>query len=657
MQYITLAYNKVDQEIATKFLEGLRPYGLQFNLVVADKDKPETTIYEQLKDEEGLIFILLSYGFLRSAVCMDNMYSFFQNNQDNIVCLTTPTYVEDEQTGETVSVQPDVEKIGSIIQYINFWQDRYLNMRQQKRDIAPENKASFDTHLKKLRAISVEIGEFLRLARTSTYFTIQRFSTDNFHPLFELLGATDFWESKQEEFTDTTIEIDATPTAITDEEDHTPLQEEIEQQPPQDTTTTTVEKEVTPTEEEEDAVAATEEEEETQQTATTTMQDNYTKALAVLKANGDKEEIKQLLQQALVDDPKHKFAWYDLALLYHNQGEEDLARQAYQSATANNPELKTMENDQAFGVMLEIDTSTSSYPKTELPQSELLTLEALKENVAKLSALVHSREEEIKAKKASQPGRGKVVMITGTTSGIGLASAHKFAENGYNLIITGRRKEKLQELSNDLQQQYDIEVLPLTFDVRSLEAITTLFKKLEGEWRNIDILINNAGKAKGLDPIHEGKLEHWEEMIDTNLRGLLYITREVSRIMVERKTGHIINTGSTSGKEVYPNGNVYCATKFAVDALTKSIRMDLHTHNVRVSQVAPAHVETEFALVRFDGNEDRAQIYDDFQPLTAEDVANSIYFIASQPAHVNILDITLQSTQQPSAMIIDRSGR
>jgi NADP-dependent 3-hydroxy acid dehydrogenase YdfG len=171
-------------------------------------------------------------------------------------------------------------------------------------------------------------------------------------------------------------------------------------------------------------------------------------------------------------------------------------------------------------------------------------------------------------------------------------------------------------------------------------------------------LLNNAGKAKGLAPIQEGQLEHWEEMIDTNIKGLLYLTRAVAPLMAERGSGHIINISSTAGKEVYPNGNVYCATKYAVEALTKAMRIDLHKYNIRVSQVAPGHVEeTEFALVRFDGDAEKAKIYEDFQPLTSKDVAEAIYFIASRPSHVNIQDVLMMGTQQASSTIIDKSGR
>ena len=208
-------------------------------------------------------------------------------------------------------------------------------------------------------------------------------------------------------------------------------------------------------------------------------------------------------------------------------------------------------------------------------------------------------------------------------------------------------------------QQTGAEVLLLNFDVRDAGAVQAAVDGLPDNWRQIDILINNAGKAKGLDFIFQGQEDHWEEMIDTNIKGLLYLTRAISPGMVARRSGHIINVGSTAGKEVYPKGSVYCATKFAVDALTKGMRMDLYDKGIRVSQVSPAHVEeTEFALVRFDGDEERArQVYDNFQPLKAADVAAVILFMASQPSHVNVLDVVVQSSQQASSTMIDRSGR
>lgn len=252
----------------------------------------------------------------------------------------------------------------------------------------------------------------------------------------------------------------------------------------------------------------------------------------------------------------------------------------------------------------------------------------------------------------------RIAMITGATSGIGNATAKIFAKNGYPLIITGRRKERLEEIKSKLHKKYGIQIITLCFDIMDPRATRKAFKSLPESWKNIEILINNAGLAKGLHAIHEGRLEDWETMINTNIKGLLYITRLVSPEMVKNKKGHIINICSTAGHEVYPKGNVYSATKFAVNALTKSMRLDLYTHGIRVSQISPGHVEeTEFALVRFEGDAERAKIYNDFTPLTSKDVAEIIYFTATRPKHVNIQDVLVMGTQQAGSNFIDRSGR
>ena len=253
----------------------------------------------------------------------------------------------------------------------------------------------------------------------------------------------------------------------------------------------------------------------------------------------------------------------------------------------------------------------------------------------------------------------RIALITGATSGIGAATAKEFAKTGYNLILTGRRSEKLEKTKEKLEYKYGIEIKTLCFDLQDQKATEKAWDSLPKSWQSkVRILLNNAGGAKGKDPIHKGSLEHWETMIDTNIKGLLYITRLVTPGMVKRGSGHVINICSTAGHEVYPNGNVYCATKHAVNALTQGMRMDLHIHGIRVSQVSPAHVEeTDFALNRFDGDKDKAKIYDNFNPLTSKDVARTILFIASQPKHVNIQDVLMMGTQQASSLIVDNSGR
>jgi len=246
----------------------------------------------------------------------------------------------------------------------------------------------------------------------------------------------------------------------------------------------------------------------------------------------------------------------------------------------------------------------------------------------------------------------KLILITGATAGFGRAIARKFAENGSNLILTGRRQERLDELVRELTGEYNIEVLPLCFDLRKLGEVEAAVASLTGSWRDIDVLVNNAGLAVGLSPVHEGVIDDWERMIDTNVKGLLYMTRLVSPLMVARQQGHIINIGSIAGREVYANGNVYCGSKFAVDAITKGTRIDLVAHNIKVTQIAPGAAETEFSLVRFKGDEARAgNVYKGFTPLSPGDVAGVVYYVTTLPGHVNINDLVLMPTAQASAAI------
>ena len=252
----------------------------------------------------------------------------------------------------------------------------------------------------------------------------------------------------------------------------------------------------------------------------------------------------------------------------------------------------------------------------------------------------------------------KVVLITGATAGIGKATAKVFAKNGYNLILTGRRTERLEEIKKRYSQKYAIDIKTLTYDVQDRKQVKKAMNSLSDKWQHVDILINNAGLALGADEFDKASLDDWEIMIDTNVKGLLYMSRFISERMVDQEGGHIINVCSTAGHEVYPTGNVYCATKHAVDAITKAMRIDLVSKGVRVSQVSPGAVEeTEFSLVRYKGDKDKAKIYEDYNPLTSKDVAKAIYFMASQPRHVAIHDIVMTGAQQASATIFDKSGR
>jgi 3-hydroxy acid dehydrogenase / malonic semialdehyde reductase len=250
----------------------------------------------------------------------------------------------------------------------------------------------------------------------------------------------------------------------------------------------------------------------------------------------------------------------------------------------------------------------------------------------------------------------KTVLITGATSGIGRACAHQFAREKYRLIITGRREDRLRDLKNELEKNNAAEVHTLYFDVRNQSEVETALKNLPQAWQKVDILINNAGLAAGKDPIQSGKRENWERMIDTNIKGVLYVSEQIIPQMIARNSGHIVNVGSTAGKETYPGGNVYCATKHAVEAITEGMRQDLLAHNIRVSRVCPGMVDTEFSLVRFDGDQQKADAtYQGMQPLKPEDVADAIFYMVTRPPHVCVNDLVLLPTAQANSYLLHRA--
>lgn len=248
-----------------------------------------------------------------------------------------------------------------------------------------------------------------------------------------------------------------------------------------------------------------------------------------------------------------------------------------------------------------------------------------------------------------------IAFITGTTAGFGRAIAIRMARLGYNLIVTGRRKERLDELTEILRNEFSISVLPLCFDVRSREACRQAVETLPEEWKKIDVLVNNAGLASGSAPFNEFDIDDWEKMVDTNVKGLLYISRYITPLMVAAGSGHIVNLSSIAGVEVYPNGNVYCATKHAVNAISKGMRIDMLKHNIRVSTISPAAAETEFSIVRFHGDKAKADaVYQGITPLSAEDIADALEFIVTRPPHVNINDIFLTPTRQANTYLYNR---
>ncbi len=243
-----------------------------------------------------------------------------------------------------------------------------------------------------------------------------------------------------------------------------------------------------------------------------------------------------------------------------------------------------------------------------------------------------------------------IILITGATSGFGKAIAEKFAVNKWNCIITGRRKERLQQIAEELSSKHETQILPLVFDVQQREEVFSQIENLPEEWRGVNVLVNNAGLALGRDTFDKALLDDWETMIDTNVKGLLYVSKAVLPLMIKKNKGHIINIGSTAGKEVYMNGNVYCATKHAVDAISKAQRMDLLPHKIKVTAIHPGAAETEFSVVRFKGEEQKANaMYEGFEPLRAEDIAEICYYCATLPAHVCINDLVVTCTAQANS--------
>jgi NADP-dependent 3-hydroxy acid dehydrogenase YdfG len=251
-----------------------------------------------------------------------------------------------------------------------------------------------------------------------------------------------------------------------------------------------------------------------------------------------------------------------------------------------------------------------------------------------------------------------VVLITGATSGFGEACAHIFAENGWDLILTGRRTERLEKIKSKLIERYSCKVLTLNFDVCIEKDVKTAIESIPVDFKkSIKILINNAGLAVGRGPIQDGLTDDWNRMIDTNIKGLLYVSHAVIPLLIQNTEGHIFNIGSIAGKEVYPGGNVYCATKHAVDALSKSMRIDLVEHGIKVTNIAPGAAETEFSFVRFKGNETTAKsVYEGFDPLMAKDIAETIYFVATRPKHVTINDFVIMPTAQASATVLHKKA-
>ncbi len=609
---IALAYNEEDSQLIKKLETDLNPSGFSFVHFDFSKSKPEYLLYEALADYQWPILLFVSDRFLKSATSMTGMLQFFQKKEDQIYPILLPGEEGD------MSTVPDIERVGGIIKYINYWQEHYLDLRKQKRELQLADEDSFNAHLKRIREISTEVGEFLRQLRASTYCNINEFKAEDYEIFFEFLDDTPAWE----QFKKTRKVADPVPEPVATAENETAVLEEDLKSIPG----------ISLLPEQEEEMAAEEElPDEPEQVAEPEVDQIEEEIIE------EKEPVVEISEEIVEEVPEMEIP----------------------EPPVEEPVVEKVVQEVEKPVEAPMVTLHEEKEETVEPDSATQTaLDALRDNINRLTDLL--KEKEAAAQKAAEdrPGKGKTVFITGGTSGIGNATARIFAENGFDVIFTGRRRDRVKQIAKEFSETYNTSVKGLVFDVRKRKAVEKAIEGLGEDVKKIDILVNNAGKAKGFDAIHEGDFDHWEEMIDTNIKGLLYLTRLISPHMVANKKGHIINIGSIAGKEPYPKGNVYCATKYAVDGLTKAMRMDLHEHNVRVSQIAPAHVEeTEFALVRFDGDKKKAKIYEDFTPVNSTDIAETIYFMATRPNHVNILDVVIQGTQQASALVVDRSGR
>lgn len=760
-----LIYCSANQISAEQFESDLSPLGISFEHYSCNKNY-KTSMCNEVANLGGLKFLLISENFLKSARCMADSLMLLETGLKTKTIFPIIIDSEFEEGTETIKKTTQFRRISDLINFMNFWQELYLEMRKEGQNSSNSQNENFDLDLKNTRIISGEIGEFLRLLRECEYWEMNKLIESNYTPFFKTVGKQDLIVKYQDLNEDQNLsvpsviplsieETDEAIDLVLDENDEAPITSKMDDQEAdnilsaifdddgdlEDSIPGALENDSQKEEAEEvffDEIKtkASEKKEDLEndelffkqvndlfeagkfKKARKSLQkftainnqnesaffllakaaeeldkfeeargyysqlitlspDNsnyhfiygnllfthfqndhrsivksFSKAIELNPYNEDalyklavyQSEIadkpKQayaLLLKTLEVNPNHKFANYDLALYYFGKRKRMKAAKFYEKAFEINPEFRTTENDKAFRY------------------EEYLT----KKQVEIFNA-VDNPIELTQTSMSTQSNKStiKTILITGATSGIGKATAGLFAKNGYRLILTGRREDRLSELQKELLDKYNTDSYTLNFDIRYQSKTKNAINSLPDEWQQVDILINNAGLAKGFSPVHEGELSDWETMIDTNIKGLLYITRILAPQMVKQKYGQIINVCSSAGHEVYPNGNVYCATKHAVDAITKGLRLELHKHNIRVGQISPGHVEqTEFAVVRFDGDKERAKIYNDFIPLNSHDVAEAILFMVSRPPHVTIQDIQLMGTQQASSNFIDRSGR
>lgn len=765
-----VVFHQVNFGLAATLARDLVPSGFTFSLLCEDELKPGETLASRLENDTRPLILLVSDNFLRNAACVHQLLPILHSRLPHTVQIIV--LAEGTSEKDNAPVATKLDRVGHILQYINFWQDRYLQLRKYQAE-HPDQAASIETERIWTRQIAFDIGNLIEYFREQSAYPWEAFTANHYELFFRKSGHislhADFKANNPFQADDRDIEDLLWKTQKGEkhvlEEGITPSSEGSLQKPegtPKKGDAALLDKLIaykngleTTGEEEEPVILGLDpgydppddweddedeipdgiirlntRDEKTLRTQLSRDPDNVNLLLelASILAEDDKNfnETTKLLETVLQHDPNNPEAFYLLGKLSEQYKEFKLARRYYEKALEadpdhtrahislaglalgeeHNPEdalehlnIARKQNPEdatlmkAYGLAL----ADTGHPKKAIKilrkaaklaphdgeiQSRIASLyiqagepgkaeKYFKEDpsstvvpifptstVTRASKTEEAAPDSPVAKKVKTRVDTVTVLISGATSGIGKATAMLLAENGYRLILTGRREDRLAALSHDIADQFHTPVYIVPFDVRHEAVARQIMRALPPEWSKVDILINNAGLAKGLHPIHEGKVEDWDTMIDTNVKGLLYMSRAVLPGMVARKAGHIINICSTAGKEVYPMGNVYCATKHAVDAITKGMRQDLVGYNIRVGQVSPGHVEeTEFALNRFDGDTEKAKIYQDFNPLKATDVAAAILYMIQQPPHVNIHDIILSGSQQAGGGIIHRSGR
>ena len=708
MNRIILAYAPDNTALADHMDQSLSRIGIPF-------EHAHTNVAAQITSAGEPVLLLVTDNFLINRHCMEGLLPVLQRltaERKLVVVLA------DGKNAAGQPVPTHIDRMANALHYMQHWQDTWLALSDRHQQLEGETKAALTPELDAIRSIANQVGDLISTLREAGYMTLEQFEANDFEAFFRKFDLAD-WHGQykrlvaqlaENQALEQSVHLPEMPVAgglLAPEpmpepypelegnvvETALPVEETGLHQPNEpETDLSTIHGQTEIQQAAQDAWFWIEKGHTDrglelfkiameQYPASNWLRSEFQRASRQINLSNTDQPSFQPISPTAPQTPDEAKSYDIMGDMAVERGDYLFAKYCWDRVAELDPKYP--------GIFRKLGLMTVEHLRDYRETASIYLLKALEAdpNDLELKNLLSTEAEprEVNLQQEAEPPvptvlvtpppapgdqpqtsplmtetpkNNTLVLITGASSGIGRATAEIFALNGYRLILTGRRMERLEELKNRFEADYGSEVHLLQFDVRDQKAVEAAISQLPESFQDIDILVNNAGLAKGLAPIHEGNLDHWETMIDTNLKGLLYVTHMVSPGMVRRRKGHIINLGSSASKEAYPNGNVYCATKFAVEALTKSMRFDLHAHNIRVSQVSPGHVEeTEFAITRFDGDAERAKIYNDFQPLKSSDVAEAIYFMATRPPHVNIQDIQLFATQQASSMVINRSGR